>query len=201
VLGERLSEWVTGYADDVGFPEEVPNNPLEDRDADNWESLLAIADAAGGDWPMRARQAAKEITANEVGMSRETVSLELLRDLVSVWQPVTSPALLTSDILRDLWALEGARWDQYYGRGFSERDLAEFLKPYEVRPTNVNVRGKHGKGYRRDDLFDAWERYLADDDSFSEMKRTLSSQRAERIAALSSRGPRAVRNAGNGGNP
>ena len=31
---------------------------ITDRDADCWEPLLAIADAAGGDWPERAREAA-----------------------------------------------------------------------------------------------------------------------------------------------
>jgi Protein of unknown function (DUF3631) len=30
---------------------------VEDRPADLWEPLLAIADAAGGDWPKRAREA------------------------------------------------------------------------------------------------------------------------------------------------
>ena len=37
-----------------------PDMPLgiEDRNADVWEPLLAIAEAAGGDWPQRAREAA-----------------------------------------------------------------------------------------------------------------------------------------------
>ena len=36
---------------------------VEDRDADVWEALLAVADAAGGDWPERARAAAVALVA------------------------------------------------------------------------------------------------------------------------------------------
>ena len=35
----------------------IPEN-LNDREQDNWESLLAIADAVGGHWPQTARRAA-----------------------------------------------------------------------------------------------------------------------------------------------
>jgi Protein of unknown function (DUF3631) len=52
-----LAEWSTAVADDLA--DSWPEMPLgvEDRPADVWEPLLAIADAAGGDWPKRAREA------------------------------------------------------------------------------------------------------------------------------------------------
>ena len=37
---------------------------IEDRDADVWEPLLAVADAAGGTWPSRARVAAVALVAD-----------------------------------------------------------------------------------------------------------------------------------------
>ena len=44
----------------------VPDMPdgIADRDADVWEALLAVADAAGGDWPERARVAAVALVAD-----------------------------------------------------------------------------------------------------------------------------------------
>jgi hypothetical protein len=36
--------------------------PLEDRAADTWEPLIAIADLAGDGWPARARTAAVRTT-------------------------------------------------------------------------------------------------------------------------------------------
>jgi Protein of unknown function (DUF3631) len=41
---------------------EMPDG-IEDRNADVWEALIAIADLAGGDWPERARRAAVALVA------------------------------------------------------------------------------------------------------------------------------------------
>ena len=38
--------------------------PVEDRAADTWEPLVAVADLAGGDWPELARHAAIVLTAD-----------------------------------------------------------------------------------------------------------------------------------------
>src|SRR5207244_4179767 len=46
------------------------------------------------------------------------------------------------------------------GQGLDARGLAGLLKPYEVRPTTIRLGEKTPKGYRADDLQDAWERYL-----------------------------------------
>jgi hypothetical protein len=40
----------------VEWPDMPPG--VEDRDADVWEALLAVADLAGGHWPTTARKAA-----------------------------------------------------------------------------------------------------------------------------------------------
>ena len=48
---------------DAALDVAVPDG-LNDRAADNWEPLLAIADRAGGDWPERARKAALALSGN-----------------------------------------------------------------------------------------------------------------------------------------
>jgi hypothetical protein len=47
-LGERLAAWVEEISHRLDGYE--PDNPLEDRAADVWEPLLAIAEHAGPDW-------------------------------------------------------------------------------------------------------------------------------------------------------
>ena len=51
-LGERINAAVTA----LDLPHSWPQLPdqLNDRQQDIWEALLAIADAAGGEWPARA---------------------------------------------------------------------------------------------------------------------------------------------------
>jgi hypothetical protein len=62
-LRERLVSWTSNIADQVtGVWPELPPG-IEDRDADVWEALLAVADAASGVWPNRARVAAVALVA------------------------------------------------------------------------------------------------------------------------------------------
>ena len=50
---------------------------LDGRPADNWRPLLAIADAAGGDWPERARR----IAEGSAKRSEATVGIMVLEDI------------------------------------------------------------------------------------------------------------------------
>ena len=45
---------------------------FEDRNADVWEALFAIADAAGGDWPKKAREAAVALDRGQPGTGAES---------------------------------------------------------------------------------------------------------------------------------
>jgi hypothetical protein len=51
-----IETWASSVVDSINFPESMPPE-IQDRDADNWEALIAVADAIGGDWPCRAREA------------------------------------------------------------------------------------------------------------------------------------------------
>jgi putative DNA primase/helicase len=57
-LARQFARWAADNAQAVAHARLDPLAGLNSRAQDNWEPLLAIADAAGGDWPMRARRAA-----------------------------------------------------------------------------------------------------------------------------------------------
>ena len=63
-LRDRLATWGGWLVkrNIGGVWPEMPDG-VEDRDADVWEALLAVADAAGGYWPARARAAAVALVA------------------------------------------------------------------------------------------------------------------------------------------
>lgn len=154
--------------------------PVEDRAADNWEPLIAVADAAGGSWPERARHAAKVMTETEAGVAQESFGLELLRDIKAVW-PDKARATFTSDLLGALHSLDESPWGTYHGTPLNPNELGRLLKPYGVASTNVKLRGEVKKGYRLNGkpnpntgaveggLFDAWERYLPDTEGSGEV--------------------------------
>lgn len=63
--------------------EAEPDMPVEDRAADTWEPLIAVAELAGGDWPARARKAALALRAEDD--TDTTVGARLLGDLRDVF--------------------------------------------------------------------------------------------------------------------
>ena len=52
-IAQDLARWSETSAELITWPD-MPDG-IEDRNADVWEPLLAIADLAGGEWPERAR--------------------------------------------------------------------------------------------------------------------------------------------------
>lgn len=154
-LGIRLAEWCEDHADRIQWPE-LPAG-IEDRDADIWEPLIAIADLAGGTWPERARVSAVSL----VSLSKEStpsLGVRLLSDLRDIFGE--EDVLFTDTILERLLDLDEAPWGDLYGKQLNSRGLAQRLRKYEVSSKQVRIGTTTKKGYTRADLWDAWERYL-----------------------------------------
>ena len=82
-LTRKIARWVADHRAELASA--IPDLPkeLDDRASDNWESLLAIADLSGGDWPLLARQAAVVLsTGREEGSS---LGEELLADIREIF--------------------------------------------------------------------------------------------------------------------
>jgi Protein of unknown function (DUF3631) len=67
-----LELWASQVRDEVAaaFPE-MPDEDMEGRTEDIWAPLFAVADAAGGDWPSRARAACLELALARPGDTRD----------------------------------------------------------------------------------------------------------------------------------
>jgi hypothetical protein len=133
---------------------------VEDRDADIWECLLAIADAVGGDWPSLARQAAVALVAAAKEIE-PSLGIRLLADLRTVFGE--TEAMATTAILAALHAMPEAPWNDLRGKPINDRGLAVRLRQYGVKSKTVRIGPSTTgtpKGYARADLWDAWESYL-----------------------------------------
>ena len=160
-LRSRLAAWAAGAVKEMteARPEMPPG--VEDRDADAWEAMLAIADAAGKDWAKRACGAAVALVA--AAAEREpSLGIRLLSDLRDIFGK-TEQQMTTAVILERLHGLSEAPWNDLKGRPLNDRGLATRLRQYGVKSRNLSIGGEYGprpKGYTREDLHDAWERYL-----------------------------------------
>lgn len=151
-LGYRLGAWVKNHLD--ALEEAEPETPLEDRAADVWEPLFAVADLAGRDWPMRVRTAAIALTAEAAEVDEErSEGLELLADIRDVLDLVTSPFVGSSTLVELLKSKQESRWME---SGLTARRLSDLLKPYRIKPKG---KGKV-RGYDLDPFRDAFDRYL-----------------------------------------
>jgi hypothetical protein len=155
-LRERLHAWVISLDK---LERDEPELPVEDRDADKWESLVVIADRAGGPWPNRAR-AACQVLCGQAGRDQDTAGERLLADLYGIFQADTTlDAITTEGILTELHALDEAPWGDWYGKPITARGIARLLHPFGIRSQNLVVGDTRPKGYSRADLQDAWARY------------------------------------------
>jgi hypothetical protein len=156
-LRDRLAAWAAtepiGDLAQVAMPDGV-----HDRDADVWEALLAVADAAGGRWPERARVAAVALVA-DAKAGQPSLGVHLLADLRTVFGD--AEAMSTDAILKALHDLEESPWADLRGKPLDARGLASRLRPYDVRSKSVRLPdGTIPRGYTQADLCDAWQRYL-----------------------------------------
>jgi hypothetical protein len=160
-LADRVGGWVKEIRPKLAAA--APVMPVEDRAADTWEPLVAIGDAAGEKWGTRIRMACLAMVSGEDDDGSDaSLGLRLLADLREVFGDATH--LYTTSVLDLLHRLEDAPWNDLFGRQMTAHDLSKRLKPYSVKPVDVRENGgSNKKGYRRDDLFEAWNRYLPRD--------------------------------------
>jgi Protein of unknown function (DUF3631) len=157
-LRGRLEAWAADVAPKIdGAWPEFPDG-IEDRSADVWEALLAIADAAGGDWPDRARVSAVSLVT-DARRGGDSLGVRLLRDLRDVFGDADK--LPTEVILERLVGIDEAPWADLRGKPLDARGLSRRLAKYETAPKTVRIGDRTAKGYERTDLIDAWARYLA----------------------------------------
>src|SRR5262245_7686760 len=123
-----------------------------------WEPLLAVADAAGGDWPQRARDAAVAL----VGAARDaepSLGIRLLIDTKTVFDQTSADALPTIVILKTLVDLPESPWGDLKGKAITDRSLARKLQQYGIKPKVIRVGEGTLRGYHRADFHDSWLRY------------------------------------------
>lgn len=161
-LRRKLARWT--FDNEAAIVGAQPASPdgLDDRAADGWEPLLAIADAVGGPWPERAREAAVALSAGRVEADGSTGVL-LLRDIRALFGVRQLDRLPSDEIAKALGAMDERPWSEWgeARRPITPYGIARLLKPFGVLPRSIRLPDGHTpKGYLREDFEDAWGRYV-----------------------------------------
>jgi putative DNA primase/helicase len=156
---KRCDEFVQLHSQTIAEARpEIPST-LNDRAADIWEPLLAIADLAGGDWPRLARDAALKLSASEEEM---TLLGYFLKDLRNLMMLKNVDRMLSRDIVAVFNPMHHRPWeDLRRGRDVNEWWLGWQLRELGIRAKTMRVNNILGKGYLLEDFDSAFRRYVS----------------------------------------
>jgi hypothetical protein len=156
-IAAGLAGWLGSHLAELERAE--PAMPLEDRTADTWEPLIAVADLAGHDWPDLARTAALVLTADHDQAASISDRVRLLADCRTAFGEAS--ALPTTTLINRLRSDPEAPWSDHGPAGITPMRLSTMLREYDIRSATVRFGEPIGqaKGYYRADFTDAWQRY------------------------------------------
>lgn len=159
-LRAKAMRWSMDNAESLRTSPHEACDWLNDRAADNWQPLLAIANAVGDDWPKRAIAAARKLASTEVADDASTGAM-LLADIREIFLETSQPGVASQDICNELAKLDHRPWSEWkHGKVITPRQVAEILYPFGIRPKNIRLTMGQFKGYAAEDFADAFERYL-----------------------------------------
>ena len=158
-LSMRAASWAKQQYDQLAAANPAVPVGLANRRADNWGSLLSIADAAGGRWRELARSVAVRATRHDE--APWSPGIALLSTLRAIFRALRTDRLATAEIVDLLPNGEDGPWDSYHhGRPITANDVAGLLRPFGIRPGTLRFGQTTAKGYLLGDFQDAFARYL-----------------------------------------
>ena len=163
-VARKLTRWGEDNFPALHVAEPHMPQGLNDRAADAWEPLVAIADLVGGNWPARARAAALSLSSDDVAAAKdENIDTILFSDIREAFACAGTDRLSGESLITYLTGLESRPWAEWrQGKPLTKFQLARHLRTYGVVSNALDFGGDKGrlKGYRREDFEDAFERYL-----------------------------------------
>jgi uncharacterized protein DUF3631 len=163
-LRRKLVRWAADHAADLSGATPMMPDGFHNRTRANWWLPLAIAELAGADAAVEAREAAASIErGNRIDAARASIGIQLLADLKALFDAESQDRLLSRVIVERLTDDPERPWAEYKrGKPLTQKQLANVLGGYRIWSVEVHpAEGKHGKGYRRDQFVEAWDRYLS----------------------------------------
>jgi hypothetical protein len=155
-LRQQALRWSLDTIDQLRNARPQMPDKFQNRLGDNYRTLFAIADHAGGDWPELVRTAAQRLSGVADIGSRQLRLLAAIRDAFADREAVSS-----ADLIGWLTADETSEWTDWRdGKPISQAQLARVLRDFRVHVERIMIDGRQQRGYVREKLAGVWKRYL-----------------------------------------
>ena len=140
-LCRKIARWAADNLQKLKAASPPLPKDINDRAADNWRPLLAIADACHAEWGEIAREAAIKLSGVDDDESDGMVLLRDLRDLFKQ-ERANDPdvvAMSSKDIAAALGEMEDRKWPEYrHGKPITPTQIARLLRPFKIIPRKVS---------------------------------------------------------------
>jgi hypothetical protein len=162
-LESKLARFADDYAKQIQQARPALPDALGDREQDNWEPLLAIAQCAGPRWMKRASCAALKLSGNR-GNEMTGPASELLSDIREIFQNGSGgliSKITYKDLMKELVGDPEKGWDTYNrGKPITMRQVTKQLAPYGIKSKTIRFGYETDKGFEAPQFADAFARYL-----------------------------------------
>jgi hypothetical protein len=160
-LAQKLARFATDNLPALKDAAPVPANLASDRAEDNWEPLLAIADAAGGEWPERSRTAARSLSDNASALD-DDLGIRLLSDIRSIFNRYALDRIPSATLCNSLAEIEDGPWSEFgrSRRPITQIQLGRLLDPFLIVPGMIRLAGSTARGYYRKQFDESFSAYL-----------------------------------------
>jgi putative DNA primase/helicase len=165
-IAQRAVRWCEDHEAEMAEADPIMTDELYARMGDNWRPLLAIADAAGGDWPKLVREAANAFMP--VDDDAEAYGVQLLADIRVIVKEFKKDGVITSEsLVEELVKLEGRPWAEYgkAQKPITKNRVARMLKEFKIYPEPVGSATYRRSGYVVERFADAFSRNLPAEDA------------------------------------
>jgi hypothetical protein len=150
--------FVADHAEAIASAAPAIPEELNDRAADTWEPLLALADIAGVQWPGLAREAAVGLSA---AAQEHSPIGALFLDIFLYFAINQVDRVFSRRLVKYLEPFTDRPWAELRkGRKVTELWLSQQFRAYQIRPRTVWVGEEHAKGYLKEDFMDTFRRYI-----------------------------------------
>ncbi|WP_166805022.1 DUF3631 domain-containing protein [Nitrosococcus wardiae] len=157
-LRRRIVRWVEDNKEAIAKAEPLIPDELSNRREEVWETLFAIADCAGGDWPKVMRQIAGQ---QNTSSGDQPAELQLLADILSVFEDKQIDRIFSNELVDALIEMEDRPWGEWRrGKPITSNLLSKLLKPFKIKAKQVWISPKNRNGYLKTDFDDAYIRYV-----------------------------------------
>jgi len=157
-LRSKIARWSNDVKSFIGQYRPEPMPELKNRQNDCWEPLLAIADTVDGEWPERARSAARILMCGTAPAKSKNERLlsgirKVFQDLAidKIWKKELTVKLIEND---DYWNTYNA------GEPIKPSQVNRLLGEFDIDEKTVRIGSTSDRGYELALFKDAFSRYL-----------------------------------------